>query len=78
MTSVLFAIPVTSAISQTFDYSIFRYQTFDNDTIFTSVQGPWSASVSVNHHSVLFGQLYFVAPHRHFLSAENILAINTH
>jgi hypothetical protein len=31
-----------------FDSSIFPYQTFGKDIIFTYVQGPWSASVSVD------------------------------
>jgi hypothetical protein len=37
---------------------IFYYQTFDNDTIFISVQGPWSALISLDHHSMSLGHLY--------------------
>jgi hypothetical protein len=66
--------------------SIFPYGTFDNDTIFISVRSPWCASVLlciiIQGHLAI---LEFVAPHEnthththtHFLSAENVLALNT-
>jgi hypothetical protein len=48
-------------------------------TIFVSVQGHRYASVFlwiiIQNHSAIF---IFVAPYRHFLSDENILAVNTH
>jgi hypothetical protein len=60
------------------DSSIFPYKTFGNDNISIGVQDPWSAYVSlwiiIQCHLANFK---FVALQRHFLSAENILAVNT-
>jgi hypothetical protein len=58
---------------------IFPYQTFDNDTIFIGMGGPWSVRlflwIIIQYRSAIFK---FVTPHRHFLSAEDVLLINTH
>jgi hypothetical protein len=61
-----------------FDSLNLTYQAFDSDTIFISVRCPWHASVFLWIIQWNLAIFKFGASQRHFLPAENGLAINNH